>query len=88
MEHIEEVFNKLMQTQDGWRKIVAVMLSPIRNKLRELYALEMSKEQEVIVEVEVYKASVMKDAGLSTFGYKEAVALQDKLVDEFKGQVP
>ena len=88
MDKIEEAFNRLMKTQDGWRKIAAVMISPIRHKLKDLYALDMTKEQEVIVEAEVYKASIMEDAGISVFGYKEAVRLQDKLVDEFKGQTP
>jgi hypothetical protein len=88
MTNIEEAFNRLMLTQDGWRKIAAVMISPIRHQLKDLYALDMTKEQEVIVEAEVYKASIMKDAGIATFGYKEAVRLQDKLVKEFKGETP
>jgi len=88
MPEVEEVFKRLMQSPDGWRKIAAIMISPIRHKLKDLYALDMTKEQEVIVEAEVYKASIMKDAGLSTFGYKEATKLQDKLVKEFAYGLP
>jgi hypothetical protein len=88
MPEVEEVFKRLMQSPDGWRKVAAIMISPIRHKLKDLYAVDMTKEQEVIVESEVYRASIMKEAGVETFGYKEAIRLQDKLVKEFKGQTP
>jgi hypothetical protein len=87
-EKIEEkpdpdvVFNKLMNTPEGWRKVASCMVNPIRLKLKDLYAYEMTKEQEYIIYAEVYKAHLLRAA---TFNYKEALRMEDRLVGEFKG---
>lgn len=77
-DQINAVFNSLLQYNEGWRKIAATMISPIRHTLKSYYGLNMTRDNEYEVEAEVWKAS---QAG--GFSYKEAVRLQDKLAKKF-----
>ena len=84
----EEIFKQLIVEPDGWRVLAAIMIPPIRMALKALYAVEMTKDQEMAVEAELYKAHVMRKSSMNMeFGYREAVKLQDKLIQEFKGDV-
>jgi len=79
---IDEAFSRLMSAEDGYKKVAACMIPPIRRVLKQAYDLEMTKDQECRVEAEVYTRSVL---GLSSsFDYREAVKLQEELISQFK----
>jgi hypothetical protein len=76
-KNIDEVIQRIMQTPDGYRKIAASMINPIREKLK-FYGKTLSKEQEVLIEV------FCKELCAKPFNYRDAIILQDKLVNDFR----
>ena len=76
-DKFNELFDRLVKSPEGWRKVAACLVNPIRLQLKDLYEISLTKDQELYIEAAVYEAS------LADFKYKDAVRLQDKLVKEF-----
>lgn len=76
MGNIDDVLKSLAQTPDGYRKIAASMINPIREKLKA-HGKTLSKEQETLIEV------FCKELCSRPFNYKDAIVLQDRLVNDF-----